>query len=240
MTQIKTPHDLDGIALLTPLDADARTALATRCAWRAYAKGEQILSRNDEGGPHDGPNDGGGVYFVIDGAVGIVNYSLNGREIAYSTVDTGGYFGELAAIDGAPRSATVIAKSACALAVLPAAVFLTLLREEPDVALAVLRKLAGIIRRGDDRIMDLSTLGTQARVCRELLRLAEEEGGTAGTAITTLPTQSDIANMTGTTRETVARTLGQLTTGGLIDRQGRQLTIIDREALEDVADQWSE
>lgn len=233
MTQINAPQNLDGIMLLTALTDDARAALAGRCMWRTCAKGEQIVARDEADT---------GVCFVVVGTVGIVNYSLGGREVAYTRVDAGGYFGEMAAIDNAPRSATGVAKSPATLAVLPGGAFLDLLRDHPDVALAVMRKLTGIIRRSDDRIMDLSTLGAQARVCRELLRLAEDQGGDARdddqAVIATLPTQADIASLAGTTRETVARTLGDLGRGGLIDRHGTRLVVTDRAALEDVADEW--
>ena len=220
-------QELGGTELLAALDQEALDALANRCGWKAYDKGEQILSRD---------SDSGEVYFVVDGEVGVVNFSLGGREIAYTSIGDGNYFGEMAAIDGEPRSATVIAKKACVLASLPSSAFLDLLAEHPSVALGVMRKLSRIIRISDDRIMDLSTLGAQARVCRELMRMADEEDTENSTVVEALPTQTDVAARVGTTRETVARTLSQLSTAGLIEREGKRLEIVDRDALEDLAD----
>ena len=227
MVRSLKPLDLGEVDLFSALDAPAREGLAARCAWKAYDKGEQILSRD---------SDSGDVYFVIEGDVGIVNYSLGGREIAYTSVGAGSYFGEMAAIDGEPRSATVVAKTSCTVATVPPATFIDILEQHSSVALAVLRKLSRIIRVSDDRIMDLSTLGAQARVCRELIRMAGEEDDENGMVIEKLPTQTDVAARVGTTRETVARTLSQLATAGLIDRDGKRLEIVDLDALEDLAD----
>ncbi|MDP7105347.1 MAG: cyclic nucleotide-binding domain-containing protein, partial [SAR202 cluster bacterium] len=86
-----------------------------RSAWRRFVPNEQILDRmsaNQE------------VFFVVEGAVRVVNYSLTGREVAYATVRAGGYFGELAAIDGEPRSASVVATENCLLVKLPPNVFI--------------------------------------------------------------------------------------------------------------------
>ncbi|MDA0338391.1 MAG: cyclic nucleotide-binding domain-containing protein [Proteobacteria bacterium] len=88
-------QELGGTELLAALDQGALDALAVRCGWKAYDKGEQILSRD---------SDSGEVYFVVDGEVGVVNFSLGGCEIAYTSIGDGNYFGEMAAIDGEPRS----------------------------------------------------------------------------------------------------------------------------------------
>jgi len=216
------PPRLQGIGLLRSLsDAELR-ALEQRCRWRRFGAGDQIVDRQSEDRS---------VFFVVGGRVRVVDYSAGGREVIYAVLGPGAHFGELAAIDGRGRSASVLAIEDCVLAAITPADLDSLLRRYPDVALALIRQLVEIIRTSDERISELSTLGAMQRVGRELLRLAEP-GAAGAFAISPLPTQSSIASHTGTTRETVARTLAQLAQDGLIERQGRRLRIPDRARLE--------
>ena len=93
---------LDRIEILKPLKPDERAALARRCRWRRFGAGEQVFDRM---------SDSRDVCFVIEGRVRVVNHSVSGREISFDDIEAGGVVGELAAIDGALRSATVVALS---------------------------------------------------------------------------------------------------------------------------------
>ena len=189
---------------------------------------EQILDRDSENRD---------VFFVVKGEVRVVNYSRSGREIAYARVGPGGYFGELAAIDGQSRSASIVAAEECLVAALPPDVFVGLLADSPDLTVRVLKRLSGIIRSCDDRIMDLSTLRAVQRVYIELLQLAELDAATQSHwVIYPMRTQNMIASRAGTTRETVARVLGQLTTAGIVERKAKTLYVRDRARLEFLAD----
>jgi CRP-like cAMP-binding protein len=213
---------LAGIGLLRSLsDAELR-ALEQRCRWRRFGAGDQIVDRQSEDRS---------VFFVVAGRVRVVDYSPGGREVIYAALGPGSHFGELAAIDGRGRSASVLAIEDCVLAAITPADLDSLLRRFPDLALALIRHLVEIIRTSDERITELSTLGAMQRVGRELLRLAEP-GAAGGYSISPLPTQSNIASQTGTTRETVARALAQFAQDGLIERHGRRLRIPDRGRLE--------
>ncbi len=215
---------LDGVDLLACLSDAERRALERRCTWREFSNGEQILDRNS--GSRD-------VYFVTSGSCEIVNYSLTGREIAFATITEGAYFGELSAIDGEPRSASVVAASACLIASLAPDDFLDLLKQHPETALTVLGGLARVIRICDDRIMDLSTLGAVQRVYVELLRRATPDPVAANSwIIYPKPTQVEIAARASTTRETVARVMSQLSQSGLLARKGKTLYLRDRDRLE--------
>src|SRR5690606_26757628 len=99
-------------------------------------------------------------------------YSLTGREVVYASLDAGQCFGELAALDGRPRSASVVAEKPCLLAVMPSEKFVELLRNRVEVTFKVLQHLTSMVRSGDIRIMELSTLAASQRVYSELLRLA--------------------------------------------------------------------
>jgi CRP/FNR family transcriptional regulator, cyclic AMP receptor protein len=213
---------LAGVALLRSMSETELRALEQRCRWRRFGAGQQIVDRDSEDRS---------VFFVIEGRVRVVDYSPGGREVIYAVLGPGSHFGELAAIDGRGRSASVMAVEDCVLAQITPADLDSLLRRSAELALALIRHLVEIIRTSDERITELSTLGAMQRVGRELLRLAGPGAG-GGLSISPLPTQSDIASQTGTTRETVARALGQFAHDGLIERQGRRLRIPDRARLE--------
>lgn len=215
---------LESIPLLQSLSPSAREEVECACQWRRLAAGEQIVDRN---------SDSRDVYFVVEGNVEVINYSGNGREISYATVPAGGYFGELAAIDGERRSASVVAVTACRLAAMPPKAFEALLARSPQVALDVMRRMARIIRANNEKIMDLATLGAIQRVHRELINLSRRDPvNPTGWLIYPMPKQHEIARRAATTRETVARVLGQLMDGGLIQRKDKTYYLNDRSVLE--------
>jgi CRP-like cAMP-binding protein len=218
-------QNLDNIELLSELTPQERRDLAAKCVWRTYGANEQILERS---------TDSRDMYFVVSGSVNIVNYGVSGREVTYATVGEGQYFGELSAIDGRARSANVVASSRCLLASLSPELFRELLMQNPTIMMSVLQRLARIIRVNDDRILDLSTLGAVQRVCQELLRMAEPDPVTPNSwLIYPMPTQSVIASRVSTTRETVARVLGQLGNEGMVLKKGKTLYLKDKGAIED-------
>ncbi len=229
---------LDGIHLFEALAPDELRAIERQCVWRRFGANDNILGQDSE--DRD-------VYFVVRGTVQVVNYSTSGRKIALARIPVGSYFGELAAIDAQPRSANVIAADECLVATMTPHLFNRLVANHPELAKSLLLRLARIIRACDDRIMDLSTLCAVQRVCLELLQLASPDpGGSDGWVIWPLPTQKEIASQASTTRETVARTIGQLAAAGVVERKSKSksLYIRDRSRLEEYAaavdpDQWS-
>ena len=210
--------ELDGIALLASMTPTGRAALDRRCIWRSFRPGDEILARDE---PADS------VLFIVEGRVRVVDFSISGREVAYAVVGAGGHVGELGAIDGAPRSAAVVALEACRLACLPAAAFWELIETEGGVARALLHRLVRIIRDNDEKITELATMGAMQRVYRELSRLARPlaQDPNGALVVEDLPTQETLAGRLGTTRETVARVLAQLARAGITERHGRRLTI---------------
>ena len=177
------------------------------------------------------------MFLVLSGKVRIVNYSLSGREVAYATASDGDFFGELSAIDGEPRSATVAALEHCELAALSSEDFNDIMIRHPVIAVRICRKLARIVRVSDERIMDLATLSAYQRVYGELLKLVKPDPVRARSwLIYPLPTQSSIAALASTTRETVARVIGQLVHSGLAERKGRTLYVRDLEKLRELGE----
>jgi CRP-like cAMP-binding protein len=221
-------NNLRGIHLFTNLPPEEVASLETRCKCTQYPAGAQILERE---------TDNRDVYFVVRGSVRIVNYSTSGREIALATVEAGSYFGELSAVDGQRRSANVVAVTDCTVATITPAVFSRLLVKHPTVAMHVLQRLAGIVRVADDRIMDLSTLRAVQRVYVELLRLTDRDVAVPDLwVIRPMLSHSEIASRASTTRETVARVLGQLAHAGIVERKSKALYIRDKDRLERLAE----
>jgi len=223
-------HSLIGVRLFTGLDEASRRALEQRCRWRRFAPHQQII---------EGQADSRDVFFIVAGKVRVVNYAASGREVSLEDIGAGGCFGELAAIDGQPRSATVLAMEPTIVATVGPADFLRFVTERPPLAQALLRHLTAMIRKSTERIFDLSTLGAHERVYAELLRLGLAclaEDNTA--AIHPIPVHSDIANRIGTTRETVARVFGELARNGLVRRDRDTLTILDFGRLTEMVGEW--
>lgn len=217
-------HTLSGIGLFASLDEAERHKIEQQCRWRTYHDGDLIL----EGGSATRE-----VHFLVDGSASAVNYSLSGREIAFATFNAGDYFGELAAIDAEPRSASVVATGQCFVASLAADIFLGLLQRRVEVTFKVFERLAAMVRASDVRIMELSTLAASARVYSELLRMAKPDAAVPGYWIVRpLPPLREIASRASTTRETVNRAITHLYPTDLIRRKGRNLYITDRPRLE--------
>jgi CRP-like cAMP-binding protein len=219
---------LEGVRLLSGLSREEREAAERQCSWKRYRADEQIIDRD---------SDTRDVLFVVSGKVRIVNYSLSGREVTLGDVGAGGHFGELAALDGEPRSASVMALEDTVIAAMPPDYFLRTIQAHPESTLFILQSLSRIVRRSTERIMDLSTLGANNRVHAELLRLARAAAvsDVANEAtISPIPVHSDIASRVSTTRETVARVLNELAREGIVKREKDALKVLNIDALENL------
>ena len=215
---------LRSVPLLEGLPAGRLEALARECAWRRCAPGQQIISR--EADDRD-------LYFIVAGRVRVTTYSAGGREVSFRDLGAGDCFGEVAAIDGKPRSADVIALESTLVAALPPAAFWRLAREEPLVAQRMLLRLADSVRGLSERVIDLSTLDVQNRIYGELLRLAREAGVAGNTArIDPAPKHADLAARVSTYREQVTRELSALVKTGILERGDHALVIRDVARLE--------
>ncbi|RMF17046.1 MAG: Crp/Fnr family transcriptional regulator [Candidatus Dadabacteria bacterium] len=173
---------------------------------------------------------GKSLYVILEGRVKIVLYGDDGKEIILTTMSDGEFFGEMALLDGGPRSASVVTLDTSRLLRLRRDAFMNYLREQPDLALAVLEELSRRLRRADSKIGSLALMDVYGRVARVLRELAEKEGVEQGDRIVidNRPTHQEIAGMAGTSRETVSRILGDLARSGLIEMCGRQLILNER------------
>jgi CRP-like cAMP-binding protein len=168
------------------------------------------------------------VFFLLAGKARAVIYSSTGKAVVFVDIKAPTMFGEIAAIDRGPRSASIQALEDCSIASLSADALERLMSREPSVAIAALRHIAGEVRRLSERVFEFSTLAVQNRIQAELLRLAREVGGDdSGVVLSPAPSLSDIANRISTHREAVSRELSRLTGTGLLRREAGNLRITD-------------
>lgn len=227
----RSEQTLAGSKMLAPMDRAAITKLEALCQWKTVHEGEPIVTRD---------SDSRDVFFVVKGRCRIVNYSPSGREVAYAIAGPGEYFGEMAAIDGLPRSATVVALEDCILASITPQTFRDVVEQHPKVSFVIMEKLVRIVRTSDDRIMDLATLSAYQRVYSELLKLMKPDPVRAGSwLIYPLPTQAQIAAQASTTRETVARVLSHLSADGIAERKSKTLYVRQVERLKQLCEKAS-
>lgn len=223
---IQTPS-LGSIKLLAGLSREELAELAAHMRVRSYRSEQAIVTA------HDDTND---VHFILSGRAQVTLFSRTGREINYRDLQPGDIFGELSAIDGAERSANVVAATPAVVASMTATDFRRMLQRYPSVLDATLRTLTLRIRQLSERVAEFSRPGP-VRVCTELLRIAESHREGRGACIAPAPVQKDMANRISINREEVSRTIAQLEEAGLAQRFGRRkLVLHDLDRIADWAD----
>jgi CRP-like cAMP-binding protein len=216
---LATVEVLHKVPLFASLSSADLQAFVDVCRERSYPRGSVIVFEDDPGDA---------MYLVGSGQVKVVLIAEDGREVILSVLGEGAVFGEMSVIDDEPRSAHVIAMEDSVLMVLRREDFQNRIRQSPDVAIALLRELSRRLRRADEKIANLVLLDVNGRVASLLLRMAEEEGGDR---ITRRLTHHTIAQMIGSSRETVSRTMRALVDRGVLDVSRRQIVLKDRRHL---------
>ena len=203
-----TEEDLEAIALVT--------------ITRSFSKDQVIILAEEEGDA---------LFIIRTGQVKVSIVSEDGREVILSLLRDGAVFGELSLLDEKPRSANVIATEDAELYMLRRGDFLLLLHKMPKIAISLLSELASRLRKTDRKIEGLALLDVTSRISETLLVLADEQGHETidGFHIANRPTHQQLANMSGTTRETVSRVLKRLESQGYIICKGRAITILREE-----------
>jgi len=219
--------DLSKLPLLSCLSEQEMAILREHCDACSFDPGDIILER----GEHDKS-----VYFIIQGCAHVLNYSSSGRAVTYASAARGEMFGEMAAIDGLPRSAWVCAITHCKLIKVRDEAFMGFVQNNSTFAISVLRKLSNNLRELDKRLINILSLGAEQRVCIEIISMAEPDPEAPGRyRVLEMPTHSNFANLIGSSRETVSRILSRLKTDRLITFSNKGLEISDRKKLENRA-----
>jgi len=224
---------LQGCRLFAGLDDTSLRLLTDASRHRRFRKGETIFHAGDPGDA---------LFIVTTGRVKIIVPSEDGGDPAIlTTIGPGGFFGELALLDGAPRSATAVGHGAVTAAVLQREAFERLMDDQPTMRRTLLAALAAEIRRLTAQVEDLHFLDLPGRLARHLLRslpgVAADDvvlgiGLPDGEARLAWPfTQGELAGMIGGSRQSVNRLLADFVADGLLHFEGDELVIPDVRRL---------
>jgi CRP/FNR family cyclic AMP-dependent transcriptional regulator len=208
---------LENIALFSTLNPSELEILENHMVTRTYQKNTVIINEGDEASS---------LFVILSGEVKVFLSNPDGKEIIINTQGSGEHFGELALLDNAPRSASVMTTEKSSIGIISKVDFRTLLTRHLDLGLKLIVELTRRVRLLSDNIKTLALLDVYGRVAKTLLGLAEKANGHL--VIHHRPTQQEIANRIGASREMVARILKDLSNGGYITITGKQLIINEK------------
>jgi CRP-like cAMP-binding protein len=215
------PPDLLRLPFFRPFSAHALAPLAAVARWRSCEAGQTVLEAGD-----DAPD----VYLVVQGRLRVSTRSIGGHEIILNEIGPGALLGEIAAIDGAKRSAGIVSLTKSQLCVIAAGPFVEFALSTREAALHLMKSLAGLVREKDQRLFELSVLATRPRLIALLLRLARPRDA-EGMVISPPRPHHELAAMIGTRREMVTRALAGLQREGLLEPTRGGLLLLRPEAL---------
>lgn len=211
------------ITIFKELPDEAYCRVESMIHWRRHQRDAEIVSYKEKSTD---------VYFVGTGHVRSTTFSILGREVSYQDLFEGDIFGELSALDGLPRSTSVVAVEPSDIGVMPSRDFLALIHGYPEVADAVMLRLVSVIRMLTDRVYRYDALDVKDRIRQEVLHLARQHMTGPNTAvIPNMSKHAEIANRIDTHREAVTRELNTLSKMGLIRRSNRELSVTDVAGL---------
>jgi CRP-like cAMP-binding protein len=211
---------LKTVPIFNDLSESDLKSVVNKMVSQSYKKGHVILEE-DSTGDH--------CYFLTRGRVKITRVSSDEREVILALLGPGDFFGEMSLLSGEARSANVVTLEKTKALTLNTVDFLGTLELHPKVAINLLRELAIRLQKSDEQIASLSLSDAERRIAISILRIAEEQGTIqhGNVTIDPLPSQQDIANMAGTTRETVSRIYKLLVEDGHVQRISKKLIIVD-------------
>jgi CRP-like cAMP-binding protein len=220
---IKIMDTLSQIPLFQGLDDVTIEKQSQRCTWRSYEENELIIDYED---------DSRDVRFILSGNVRIILRIATGKEVILTEMKEGDFFGEIAAIDEAGRSANVTALTRTRICAMPQSVFIELVETEATVNRTVMKTLATRCRNLNSRLAEHCFLQTKHRLYTELLRLSRPRLGHDGQrSISPPPTQKDLAARIGTRREVVSREIASLKRSRIVDKTTGALVLCDLPKL---------
>ncbi len=181
---------------------------------KRFPKNTVLFSKGDESDS---------LYIVYRGKVKAIVHDEQGREVVLAVIGPGEYIGEMAAIDGAPRSATIVTKEPTEILIIHREAFGKILSSNANMMFDLLKVLLERFRKADEKIESLAFMNVYSRVANLLMQSAEPQG--EKWVIRETLTHQEIADMVGSSRETVSRTIGALLDSGSISIEKKQITI---------------
>lgn len=204
--------------LFQALGPEVRERLANYASIRTVPRGTTVFAKGDGGTA---------LFAVFSGTVQITAPSLNGKSAVYNHIAAGDVFGEIALLDGGPRTADAVAFTDCTLMVIERRDFLSVLTRYPEVSMKVIEVLCARLRHTTEQVQDLMFLDLKGRLVKTLLRLwADAENGHSLAL-----SQTDLSNMVGMSREMINKQLQVWAKAGWIRLDRRSITLVQPDAL---------
>lgn len=201
------------------------SAIAATMIQKPFSDRETIVYEDDK--------ENNNFFIIVSGKVNVVVVTTEGKQAILATLQHGDFFGEMTLLDGEPRSASVIAASDGEILVLYRNSLMDILHKYPQITIQMLITLSRRLRRTNRQINTLSMMSVYGRIADAILQLSREQGKRIGdmVVISNPPTQQEIAEMTGTSRETVSRILSQLRKKHYITMNRRRLVVLNEKKL---------
>jgi CRP/FNR family transcriptional regulator/CRP/FNR family cyclic AMP-dependent transcriptional regulator len=214
----KYADNLRNVHLFSALQENEIEAISRILFVGSHYKNQVIFQEGDTGDA---------LFIVLKGTVKVCLYDEEGREYVLDVISKDGFFGELALIDELPRSANAVAMESSDLLVIKRQDFLKLLTDNPQIAIGILKVLSRRLRVADERIRWLAFLNVEGRILKYLLEVGAKSGVKVKDYIIIEkgPTQIEVANSCGCSRETVSRMISSLIKKGIISVRRRQYTL---------------
>jgi CRP-like cAMP-binding protein len=210
------------------LSAEERAALSARARVQTYNAGEIIFSMSSAGNQ---------MMALLSGTIRISLPLAQGKELFLAIIQPGEIFGELAVLDGHERSAEAVADSNCSVAIWERNDILSLFERNPSMWPSLVRVLVERLRRTDQNFADVALLELPIRLAKTLLRILRGKTSSAGIKDVCIRfSQRDLANMVGSSRESVNKCLRNWQRKGVLRLSEGSITITNCRALEHIAD----
>ena len=231
MPDVKTrngPADFDKAALLSrhplfrALGREAHGRIAAYATTRHVARGETLFMKGDAGTS---------LFAVCSGTVQVQVLSADGKNAVINLIHAGEIFGEIALLDGQPRTADALAFTDCTLMVLERRDFLPLLREQPEIAVKLLEILCARVRRTTEQVEEVMFLDLECRLAKALLRLEKSSQAPYRISIT----QRALSEIVGVSREETNKQLRQWSKNEIVRLERGGLVVLHAAALERIA-----
>jgi len=207
--------------MFSDLTSESLETLASMVQYRKYPKGAFIVGQNETGTA---------MFLLVSGRVKVSLASPEGKELVLNYLEAPAHFGEMALVDGQPRSSDIIAVTDVEAFALDGKDLSAAIQLQPKLALSLIATLSRRLRHTINRLEDMAFHDATHRVMRVVLNVATAGLETRGAPIIQGMTHYDIATLAGTSRETASRVISQLAREGIVTTKGRRI-LVDLQAL---------
>ena len=214
-------------SLFSELSKDYLNTITDLILFRNVAKGTLILSEEKKSNS---------IFIIQKGLVKVTKFSDKGKELILAFLGQDEFFGEMSLFDGEGRSTNIVAKSDCKVFEIRKNDFVNIVNNSTEVSMEIIKKLSSRLRKANNKIENISNHNSEYRIGVCLLDFAEDFGEIfqGEVRIKKIPTQIEISNMTGTSRETVSRVLSEFQKNGIIIKKNRELIIPNYKKFQDI------